>query len=110
SVLYSLVFPLHHLLHITGTFPRLVVATALTFSPIYFANLIFSLIFMKQKVAEHIFGWNLLGATIGGVLEYCGMTLGYNALSWIVIGCYTAVFVLLLYAKRRMAALPMTRS
>ena len=73
------------------------------FLPIYFANLIFSAIFKEQKFAEHIFGWNLLGATFGGVLEYSSMALGYNALSLIVLGCYTLVFLLLLAAKRRMS-------
>ena len=88
---------------LTGVFPRFVTACLLTFLPIYFANLIFSSIFKDQKFAEHIFGWNLLGATFGGVLEYSGMAFGYNALSLIVLGCYTLVFLLLLLAKRRMS-------
>jgi hypothetical protein len=95
---------------VTGTPPKILVqqkdfvtASLLTFLPIYFANLIFSSIFKDQKFAEHIFGWNLLGATFGGVLEYSGMAFGYNALSLIVLGCYTLVFLLLFLAKRRMS-------
>jgi hypothetical protein len=103
SALSSFFLPLHNLLALAGFFPRFVTASLLTFLPIYFANLIFSSIFKDQKFAEHIFGWNLLGATFGGVLEYSGMAFGYNALSLIVLGCYTLVFLLLLLAKRRMS-------
>jgi hypothetical protein len=102
SCLSSLFFPLQELLHIKSIPMRFIAASLLTFSPIYFANLIFSLSFKDQKIAEHIFGWNLLGATFGGVLEYSSLALGYNALSLIVVACYTVVFVLLLAARKRM--------
>jgi len=106
SALSWLVIPLHDLLHIRSMFLRFIVATLLTLSPIYFANLIFSTIFKDQKIAEHIFGWNLLGATFGGILEYTSMALGYNALSWIVVGCYTIVFILLLAARHEITTAP----
>ena len=105
SAMSSFYFPLRNLLGVAGVFARFVAASLLTFLPIYFANLIFSAIFKDQKFAEHIFGWNLLGATLGGVLEYSSMALGFNALSLIVLGCYTLVFFLLLAAKGRMRAL-----
>ena len=68
----------------------------MTFSPIFFANLLFSLAFRDQPTAEHLFGWNLLGATLGGIIEYSSMALGYNALSLIVAACYALALVLLL--------------
>jgi Spermine/spermidine synthase domain len=104
STLSSFYLPLHNLLGVADVLPRFLAASLLTFLPIYFANLIFSAIFKDQQFAEHIFGWNLLGATLGGVLEYSSMALGYNALSLIVLGCYTLVFLLLLAAKGRMGA------
>jgi hypothetical protein len=104
SVLITFVFPLHDLLAIEGIFPRFLAASFLTFLPIYFANLIFSTSFRDQEAAEHLFGWNLLGATFGGVLEYTGMAIGYNALSLIVLGCYTLVIVFLLWHKSLLAA------
>jgi predicted membrane-bound spermidine synthase len=94
-------FPLHELLRIEGMLPRFMAGTVLTLSPIYFGNLLFSSMFKDQAAAEHIFGWNLLGATLGGMMEYAGMALGYNALSLIVIACYTGVFALLLSARNK---------
>lgn len=108
SSLAPLVYPLSRLLSIESTFVRFVAASVMTFSPIFFANLIFSLTFKEQQIAEHIFGWNLLGATFGGILEYGSMAWGYNVLSVVVATCYTAVFLMLLAARRRMAT-PVTQ-
>ena len=77
-----------------------ITSSGLAIAPIFFANLMFSLTFRDTEVAEHVFGWNLIGATIGGVLEYASMLLGYNLLAAIVAVCYTIVFGLLLAAAR----------
>ena len=96
SSLATLAYPLSNLLYVQNAGLRFAAASALTFSPIFFANLLFSLAFRDQATAEHLFGWNLLGATLGGILEYSSMALGYNALSLIVAVCYALAFVLLL--------------
>ncbi|MDW8309512.1 MAG: hypothetical protein RMK20_09080, partial [Verrucomicrobiales bacterium] len=101
AALASYVIPLHALLHISSGLLRFVAGAALTLSPIYFANLVFSSMFREQTVPEHIFGWNLLGATLGGVLEYLSMATGYNALSLVVAAAYTLVFGLLWLSRRR---------
>jgi hypothetical protein len=100
SALVTLLFPLRNLLHIHSGVVRFLLASVMTFSPIFFANLMFSLTFRDVEIAEHVFGWNLIGATIGGVLEYSSMLLGYNLLAVIVAFCYTGVFVMLLLANR----------
>lgn len=96
SSLATLVYPLSNLLYVQNAVLRFAGAALLTFSPIFFANLLFSLAFRDQPAAEHLFGWNLLGATLGGILEYSSMALGYNALSWIVACSYALAFALLL--------------
>ena len=98
--LVALWFPLANLLNVYNPVIRFVFASLLIFSPIYFANLIFSTAFRDQKLAEHLFGWNLIGATVGGILEYASMVIGYNALTVIVALCYTIVLATLLLAKR----------
>jgi Spermine/spermidine synthase domain len=101
SALITLAYPLSNLLSVESTLLRFVAASLITFAPIFFANLIFSITFRDQRVPEHLFGWNLIGATIGGLLEYTSMALGYNLLAVIVAGCYCLVFIFLFLAGRR---------
>lgn len=96
SCVITLVFPLAELLRIENVITRFVLASLMTFAPIFFANLIFSITFRYQKVPEHVFGWNLLGATLGGALEYTSLAFGYNALAILVLVCYTLVICFLM--------------
>ncbi len=100
SCLLTLFYPLSNLLRLESAALRFVIATLMTFSPIFFANLVFSLTFRDQSVPEHLFGWNLLGATFGGLVEYTSMATGYNALAVLVAICYALVFVCLRFANR----------
>jgi SAM-dependent methyltransferase len=59
---------------------RWVAATVLTFTPIFVANLIFAQRFAQTASATAAFGANLLGAMLGGVLEYSALVVGYRAL------------------------------
>ena len=95
STLVGFLVPLNGLLRIQSGFGRFLIASALTFSPIFFANLIFSITFRDQEVAEHIFGWNLIGTTLGGIAEYSSMIFGYAFLGVLVAFCYTGVVLLL---------------
>jgi spermidine synthase len=106
SCLAGYFYPLGNLLSIENPVSRFGAASLMTFSPIFFANLIFSLIFRNQKTAEHVFGWNLIGATLGGVIEYTSMALGYNALSLVVAICYTVVLIAFAFSTRRRASPP----
>jgi len=101
SCLGSLIYPLANLLSVESGVLRFALASLLTFSPIFFANLIFSLVFRDQPVAEHLFGWNLIGTTLGGVFEYTSMWIGYNALAVVVAISYAFAFGLF-YAARRL--------
>jgi hypothetical protein len=103
SCCVTLLFPLKGLLQFESALVRFLLASVMTFLPIFFANLIFSVSFRDQEVPEHLFGWNLLGATLGGVLEYTSMAVGYSALAVIVAISYALVFVLLLAARRQSA-------
>ncbi|MCZ6602345.1 MAG: spermidine synthase, partial [Planctomycetota bacterium] len=61
--------------------------------PIFFAGLIFSTTFRSSPNPSAAFGANLIGATIGGFLEYLGMAIGHQALGLIVMGAYVASFI-----------------
>lgn len=100
----AMVVPLGALLRVTSLPLRFAGATVLVFAPIFFANLIFSVAFRDRTVPEHLFGWNLVGATLGGVFEYTSMALGYSALTVLVALFYTLSFALLLAGLRRAPA------
>ena len=67
---------------------RYVVASTLTFAPIFFANLVFSYSFRDTKAADMAFASNLLGAVVGGAIEYVALVSGYGWLLIIVAGLY----------------------
>ena len=73
---------------------RFVTATTITFAPIFFGNLIFAERFRSVASSTTAFGINLLGAILGGVLEYSSVVLGYRGLILVVAAAYTAAYLL----------------
>jgi Spermine/spermidine synthase domain len=75
--------------------PRLLVATLLAFLPIYLANVAFSKRFQSSSDSQSAFAINLLGAIIGGCLEYAALVIGYNNLLIVTGLLYLAAFLLM---------------
>jgi hypothetical protein len=71
-----------------NVFARYLVASVLTFAPVFLANVIFSNSFRDTETADIAFAANLLGIMTGGMLEYLSMLFGYHALLWLVITFY----------------------
>jgi SAM-dependent methyltransferase len=59
---------------------RYVIITIFLFSPIFFANLIYSTTFRDTQRANVAFGANLLGTMLGGATEYLSLQFGYPML------------------------------
>jgi hypothetical protein len=55
---------------------------------VFVANLIFADRFRDEKEPTLAFGANLLGAVVGGLLEYVALLTGYRALLLIVAAAY----------------------
>lgn len=72
---------------------RFVAATLVSFAPIFVANLVFAQRFREVDNSTVAFGANLLGAMVGGVLEYMALLTGYQALLLVVAGLYLAAFI-----------------
>jgi len=72
---------------------RFAVATALWFAPIFLANLVFAQRFRDVEASNIAFGANLLGAMVGGVLEYLALISGYQALIIVVAALYGLAFL-----------------
>lgn len=73
--------------------PRFVVATALAFTPIFIANLVFADRFRNVESSNVAFGANLLGAMVGGAMEYASLLTGYQTLLLFVGVLYGAAFL-----------------
>jgi hypothetical protein len=72
---------------------RYAVAAALTFAPILFANLVFAHSFRDTRAADMAFASNLLGAMVGGALEYVALISGYRSLLIVVGGLYVLAYL-----------------
>jgi hypothetical protein len=72
--------------------PRFLVAVAVAFVPVFLANLVFAKRFRDVAASNVAFGANLLGAMVGGVLEYASLITGYRALLIIVGLLYAMAF------------------
>ena len=67
---------------------RYLLAAAVAFAPVFFANLVFSYSFRDTRTADMAFASNLLGAMVGGVLEYLALLTGYRILLPVVALLY----------------------
>jgi hypothetical protein len=73
------------------------VASIVAFAPIFLANLCFTQSFRDSTTADMAFASNLLGAMVGGALEYLALQTGYQALLPIVAVLYGLAY---LFARR----------
>ncbi|HEV2005005.1 MAG TPA: hypothetical protein VGQ85_00195 [Candidatus Limnocylindrales bacterium] len=96
GVLYSLLFvalavafaiPPESLL-INPAWLRYLLAAVLAFTPVFLANLVFTYSFRDTKTADMAFASNLLGAMVGGALEYLALLTGYRVLLIVVALLY----------------------
>jgi hypothetical protein len=72
---------------------RYVLAAGIAFAPVFFANLVFSHSFRDTRTADMAFASNVLGAMIGGAVEYVGLITGYQALLLVVAAVYLAAWL-----------------
>lgn len=68
--------------------PRFLAGVTVAFLPIFLANLLFAVRFRGVGSSTVAFGANLLGAMVGGTMEYLALVLGFNALLFVVAALY----------------------
>jgi hypothetical protein len=61
--------------------------------PLLFSGIVFSTLLSAQGHISGIMAMNLLGAIVGGLLEYNSMYLGFQALYLMAMVCYILAFV-----------------
>jgi hypothetical protein len=74
--------------------PRFLAGVSVAFAPVFVANLIFAQRFRDVGASTVAFGANLLGAMLGGVLEYLAIVTGYRNLLFAVASLYGLAFLL----------------
>jgi Spermine/spermidine synthase domain len=99
SLAVAWAIPPHDLLQLSWG-ARLPAAIALAFAPIFFANLVFAERFREVGASTVAFGANLLGAMVGGLLEYTAIVVGYRSLLLLTAGLYAGAFALRLLRTR----------
>jgi hypothetical protein len=72
---------------------RFLAGGALAFAPVFLANLIFSQRFKGVATSSDAFAANLLGAMVGGTLEYLALITGYRFLLIVVGVLYALAFI-----------------
>jgi hypothetical protein len=72
---------------------RFLAATLVAFTPIFLANLVFAQRFKDVGSSTVAFGANLLGAMVGGMLEYLSLVGGYRWLLLLVAVLYGLAFL-----------------
>ncbi|GGO71651.1 spermidine synthase [Nonomuraea cavernae] len=74
---------------------RAVAAVTVAFLPIFAANVVFAKRFAETADATTSFGANLLGAMVGGCLEYLALVIGYQGLLIVAAVLYLGALALL---------------
>ncbi len=81
-----------HMLLAAGVGLRLILSAFFVGLPIFFASTCFALQFRDEEAADVAFGWNILGAVAGGLMELFSMLTGLRLLAVIALMSYLAAF------------------
>jgi hypothetical protein len=82
---------------------RAVVASVVFSIPVFFAAVIFASRLAEAKNTSAALGANLIGAVLGGCLEYVSMYSGLRAIGWLALALYGISFVSALRVSARVA-------
>jgi len=80
---------------------RLLLSILFVGTPIFFASICFALVFRDEPATDVAFGWNVLGAVVGGLIEFSSMAIGLKALTLVALASY-----LIAVSKRRTLSTP----
>ena len=78
----------------TNTVTKLAVSVLFVGAPIFFAATCFAILFKDREAVGAAFGWNLLGAVAGGLLEFTSMMVGLKNMALIALVAYLLAFLI----------------
>jgi hypothetical protein len=97
SLLAAYALPVRFLLG-SGTLSKFALSFLFVGAPVFFAALSFASLFRDREHAATAFGWNLLGAVAGGLVEFASMAIGLKALLLVALLAY--LLALLVHLRR----------
>jgi hypothetical protein len=93
ALLVNYLTPVHSLLAASMAM-KLMLSLAFVGLPIFFASTCFALQFRDEEAADVAFGWNVIGAVAGGLLELTSMVIGLKLLSIVALAAYLIAFAM----------------
>lgn len=93
TLLASLAVPLGELLSMHAA-AKLMWSVVIIGMPIFFASICFANVFRERVRPGLAFGWNILGAVCGGLLEFTSMIFGLRAMLLVALAAYLAALLL----------------
>ena len=91
TLVLSYFIPVDMFLHLP-LFGQWLLGSVLVALPIFFSGILFALIFKERPEPARALGYNVLGAVLGGLLEYSSMFLGTKPLYMVSLLMYIAAF------------------
>ncbi len=104
SLLVAYLTPTASLLVIQPRLLQGAIAGFVFLAPVFFASLIFGHLIREEPDLYRAYGSNLLGAVLGGALEYFSLVTGIKAMFLIAMALYVAAFLALSPFRSRAAA------
>ncbi len=104
GVLLAYFTPTASLLRIDHVWLQAIAAVAVFLGPVYLASLIFGHLIKRERSLYQAYGSNLLGAVVGGAVEYLSLVTGLKALLLITLACYVLAYAALVAAPDQSAA------
>jgi hypothetical protein len=93
TLLIGILVPVSRLLTV-DPLARLALSAALVAAPIFVAGLLFAALFRARDAVDLAFGWNLMGAVAGGLLDLASMAVGLRALLLVALCAYLLAIAL----------------
>jgi hypothetical protein len=93
SLVANIVVPMSRFLALPG-WQKVVASCTVVFLPIFFAGIVFAVLFRNSSQPDVDFGSNIAGAVLGGVCESLALVVGFNYLLVIAVVFYLLSAVL----------------
>jgi spermidine synthase len=90
---------------LASSLPQRILLVVILVGPLFFSGLVFSSLLKGTENVSGVMAYNLLGAMLGGALEYNSMRFGFSSLYLIALGLYGLAWITMLPITKRILSL-----